>query len=613
MSFKKIFPLLSTGVAVGLVVTACGGGGGADRPTSNTVYGQYVSTSSAGANLPKTALQAAFETTVACRGSSTDPQYAIFCQANNKDLDNNPVFGLFGKNKTTLNFVSSTMTSIQAVERDQLIYTTPGAPYLFAGGTVSNETVSGLVLLPLDASGNPLPAKDIKGVLIYYHPTVLSKAGVPSGYGNGTNSTNIASSSATQLMLAQIYANSGYVVVAPDYVGQGVNTAPVHPYVLLPVSNALSGIYMLPALKTYLANKGINVADINSGQPNLYISSYSEGGAYALWASNLIQNGYGNIVSNAGLTLKRTVGVSGAYDLTHKMLPFAFSNDSNGIGAESVANIYHVSPGCDPAFLGLSAAVCTDPAKQAGLRAVAQIGLASSKPVLGSYMVNALVTYDYTPIAYNLVMNPDFAQQKTCLNPSTLALGASAYSYISCSSLSGGQYSVYDLFNPNGLDAGVIANQLVMASAGSSVKNAYLIGSQPNFLSTFGALGMGQEFNSISSFIYPSLLNDQNIMTHIAAADIYNWTTNSPVSLVFMKYDSTVTNTNSQSACNTSASSLYSNSPSGMVTCVVDPTSGEQGINNTILWEGSATPQYLTHNSAEGILQLVALNQIESQ
>lgn len=598
-----------------LIVGACGGG--SVRDTSNTVYGMYISESSAGANLTKTELQTFFESQVVCYGiGDLGPITTLTCDKNTSYVNSDSIFGLSTTNRRVNNFVTKTESGIYSISRDQLIYTAPGAPYLFAGGATSNETVSGLVLLPRDSSGNILPSNQIKGVLLYFHQTVISKAGVPSGYGNQSSADN-ENSNHTQNLLAAIYANSGYIVIAPDYVGQGINTLPVHPYVLLPQNDALSGIYMLSALKTYLAKKGIDLREINNSIPNLYISSYSEGGAYAVWASRLIQNDYANIVHNAGLQLARTVGVSGAYDLTGAMLPFAFSNTTNGI--ESGQNPYNVSPGCDPANPGFSQTVCSESTIQRLTSANAQLQLAFGKPPLSTYMVNALITYDYTDAAYNLVMHPSYAQQSTCINPVSLASGE--FVYQSCASVpvsdggAGGDYTAQTIFNLNGLSADQINTQLIAAAAGTS---GYLINNNTSFAQVFSALAEGNPYNSVATFIYTNLLQDYGIMSFIAAANVYDWSTSSPISLIYMRYDSVVTNLDSKSACSTNASSLFSNSAAGLVTCIQDAgannESPTQGVNNANLWTVTADllPIYLNHTHAEGILQIAALAQIES-
>ncbi len=637
MNFKNVFPPLAVGFVLATMISGCNGGA-SDRGTSNTVYGQYVSSASAGSNLEKDALQDFLTNAVVCSGiKGDDITSKQICAANQAYISNDVSFGVAQTGSNVRNFVTNTNPDITSIERDQLIYTTPGAPMKFANGATSLETVSGLVLLPLDSAGKAIPTKDIKGVVIYYHPTILSKYGVPSGYGSTetTDPSNArmgySNAEYFQNELAAIYANSGYIVVAPDYVGQGIDAATVHPYVMFPTPNALSGIYMLTALKTFLAKKGVDLTQINNGQPDLFISSYSEGGAYAVKAANLVQNGYGNIVTNAGLTLKRTVGVSGAYDLTGSMLPFAFDDASNSLDPKE--NIYNTSPGCDPRIISpIAGQICTESSYPI-FRATSQPLIASGKPPLGSYMVNAMVVYDYTPAAYDMVMVPAYAKQETCLNAASLA--ESTFSYQSCASLSpadgglGGAYTVQDLFNPNGLTNAQIATQLIVAASGSSLdqSNKYSVGPNTNTAELSQALATGQAYNSVSNFIYSNLLDDANVMTNVAEANTYNLSTSTPISLVFMKYDSTVTNLDSFAACSTTSSSLLTNSAPGLVKCVADagiPSIGiaptMAGINNTNFWivmaeaVGPLTlalPLYMDHNDAEGNLQLVALAQMQ--
>lgn len=594
-----------------LILTACNSGG-SSRGVNDTAYGQYVESASAGSDLTKPQLQAFFESQVACSGLSV----SFLCTTYNKPyISNTPIFGLSTSGKTVNNFVTSTEPSITSISRYQLFYTTPGAPYMFGGQSTSQEVASGLVLVP-----NGLAESQIKGVVLYFHGTVVSKAGVPSGYGSNQTTDPVGSSGfngATnyQNILASIYANSGYIVVAPDYVGQGYDINPVHPYVLLPKTNALSGLDMLPALKTFLGSVNIDINKINNSTPNFFITSYSEGGAYALWASYLAQNGFGNIISNSGLTLKRTVGSSGAYDLSNVMLPFAFSNTPNNIIPESSipngvtpeSNPWSVSPGCDPSAGGYSTLYCSNPGLQATVQATAQIQIALSKPPLSAYMINALVTYDYTPVGYNLVMMPAYAQQQTCINAASLTDPLQPFVVQSCASVpiesggTGGAYSVMTLFNPNNLNNSQIETQLIAAAAGST---GFFVGTNTSFAQVFAGLESGEINNSISTFVHQELLQDQGIMALIKAADIYNWTTYSPISLLYLKYDSTVTNVNTtQGACNPNAPSVYSNSP-GLVTC--------NAINNTQICSGSLVPMYMNHANANGILQLASLNQIES-
>ncbi len=369
---------------------------------------------------------------------------------------------------------------------------------------------------------------------------------------------------------------------------------------------------MLSALNTHLRESyAIDLGQINresttTPRPNLYITSYSEGGGYALKASQLIQGSYANIVANTGLHLKRTIGISGAYDLTHQMLPFAFSDTTNGLTHGS--NQWSVSPGCDPHANIFSGLICSESTFYQLTQAAAQYQIATSKPSLAAYMVNAMVNYDYSPAAYNLVMVPAFAQQSTCMDPTSLT---GTFSNTTCAAANAAigyppqSYTVQQLFNTVGINPGLISDQLFLSAAGST---GFFTGNNTNFLALMTALESGKSYNSVGSFIYPSLETDPGITALVANADTYSWTTTSPVDILYIKYDSTVTNLNSKSACGYLGNyGLKNNSAPGMVACTE--------VDNSNLWAdetlgGSKLPIYMNHSSVEVVMHMVALNKI---
>ena len=613
MNLKKAFGY-STGVLT--LLTALGGcNGGSSNVTPNTAYGQLMSGGSAPPNPYfnySTILPMTFGGPASLNGQF--PKVAVNLntaesglQAVNIGYINaaSNIFGLTGAESVN-NFVATQAAAAQvgAAKLDAITYTAPGAPYMFGGRSVSKEVISGLVIMPMNQAGTaPLAESQIKGVILYYHPTILSKAGVPSGIGN--ESGDMGATFYSQFELASIYASAGYIVAATDYVGQGLDTGPAHPYVLFPETNALSGIYMLPALNQYLSESyGFNLESLAVNNRNLYISSYSEGGGYAMAATQLLNNSYANILQNTGLTLKRTVGGSGAYNLSQEMVPFAFANATN-TGFTDESNYWHMSPGCDATAGGASPAVCPDVDTQALEQALAQYQIATSKPPLGSYMVNALVTYDYTPAAYDLVLNKNFYNLTTCLNPASLT--DDAFGFTSCTNLGYPSNSVSTLFNLNGLDQTTIVTELFFAAAGSSVNGmGYFISNYPSTYPLIAALGSGVATNSVSPFINETLLVDPGIQALIRNADTYNITTTTPVSLLYLDYDSTITNRNSLSACST----IAANSGANLVHC--------QSINNTQMWADiklpglGAFPAYINHANMEAIMQMAAIHEITS-
>lgn len=657
MNLKKIIEYAAGIIVLGTALVACNSGSGSPRSNGDQGYGQLVSGGKAESNptltydtgglvtnvnpISMAILNTSFATAVI---NPFTPQAYLKAQ-NESYINNTPsIFGLSSNefvqypppdpivtNKSYVAYQSGA-AGVSAAGYDAIVYTTSGAPYVFAGGATSINTVSGLVVLPLGTDGvTPLTESQIKGVVLYFHPTVLSKAGVPSGIGNsheslanGEPSWDDQSTFYTQFELASIYASDGYIVIAPDYIGQGIDTGTVHPYVLLPEPNALSGINMLQALNTYLQESyGINLA--NTKNKSLFISSYSEGGSYALKAASLLGGQYANVLANIGLTLKGTVGVSGVYDLTNAELPFAFDNAHNnpGYNYPSESNYWNASPGCEFTNPICQALIAESATYASYFQAWAQYDMASAKPPLGTYMVNTLVTYNYTPAAYNLVFRTPYADQRNCLEPASLG---GTYNYVSCQNANielsiesyyspiNQSYDVMNLFNTVGLDQHNIGDQLFNAAA----YNGFFIGSYTNTPELIAALEQGIATNSVSPFINSSLLQDPFVMSLVAKADTYNLTVNTPVSLIAAKYDSTVTNLDYMSACgmlgangNIHDNSINPSTGNSYVTCVhlVD---NSQLFGNVNLF-GDPTeslPIYMNHQALEATLQIAAHNQM---
>ena len=172
--------------------------------------------------------------------------------------------------------------------------------------------VSGAVLIP--QSSQPL-----KGVVIFYHFTVLNKTNIPSSFEK--DEFNLSK------IMAITLASDGYAVVMPDYLGMGADESAVHPYVIYPEVNALSGIYMLDLLKKIQPNLKYKL--VNNQIP-LYISGYSEGGAYALWAAKILQDNKGYLATH-GYSLIKTVPMEGAYNLSKVTLPFLLDNSASKV------------------------------------------------------------------------------------------------------------------------------------------------------------------------------------------------------------------------------------------------------------------------------------------
>ncbi|MCX8514479.1 MAG: hypothetical protein ORN24_02820 [Burkholderiales bacterium] len=602
-----------------LMLSGCNGGS-APRATSDSVYGRLISSSVAPVNsvmipmmangmLSMESAESQFSRVILCSGeveSSHCQQNIAYINAHAESFGLEEVNGA-----ATYLSDKATAAGVGGVKFDAITYNTPGVPYAYANAP-ANETVSGLVILPTDANGNLLPANRIKGVVLYYHQTVISKGGVPSGYSNHS-SIDDAETFATQYRLAAIYGMSGYIVVAPDYIGQGVDVNTVHPYAVFPKQNALSGIYMVKAVDTFLQNQ-YNFNFTQMTNPNLYIASYSEGGGYALKASQLIQTTSADVIANTGLTLKRTVGSSGAYDLSGTMTNFMFAEVKNQLGADPNANPWSVSPGCDPSEQGGNG-LCDDafgtlPDVPGVNQVLAQYQMASGKPVLTAYLTNALINYYFAPSAYKLFYKPDFANFTNCLNFAGVASPDYSLPFTACSNLTNGvPYKIWDIFNNNGLNALQIATLLVAGAAGTE---NFLIGPNRDVLSLILDEGVGNNtYNNSNSFAAGSVLQDKTMLNLISLGNTYNWTTSSPITIINLKYDSIVPKRNSDIACGrvSGMPGIQTTNPNDLNCIELD---NSQMWSDITLTDDFVKPEYLNHGNAEAVVNMIALHQMEN-
>ncbi|MEY4504049.1 MAG: hypothetical protein RL154_342, partial [Pseudomonadota bacterium] len=165
--------------------------------------------------------------------------------------------------------------------------------------------VSGGLIMP-----NDINKSSIKGVAVYFHGTTFNKSSVGSNWCNPE----------TQLVAA-VFASQGYIVVMPDYVGQGVDWQDVHPYVLYPKVSAKTAADMLSSVKSTIQTKyGMSDSDALK----LFSFGYSEGGAYSLWFNTYLRDNP-SIVSNF-YSLTHSVGMEGAYNTSTVIKNFLFDN-----------------------------------------------------------------------------------------------------------------------------------------------------------------------------------------------------------------------------------------------------------------------------------------------
>lgn len=138
-------------------------------------------------------------------------------------------------------------------------------------------------------------------------------------------------------MLAAVYAANGYIVVVPDYIGLGDDFINEHPYILYPTLNVEDSRSILQHSIQIFKARNIQ---LNYKNIPLYVSGFSEGALYALWFSRLYQhdNKFYSSINSIGFKLKQTVATSGPYDVSHVMIPFLLSNQINQLSNEYKVN-----------------------------------------------------------------------------------------------------------------------------------------------------------------------------------------------------------------------------------------------------------------------------------
>jgi hypothetical protein len=161
-----------------------------------------------------------------------------------------------------------------------------------------------------------------KGVILYYHPTVFDNAGVPSNL-DPKNKTSLIFNT----IYAAIYAANGYIVVAPDYIGQGDDYKNYHPYVFYPKQTVNTAVDLLNNVSKDISKK----YQLGDSQLNLYSVGYSEGGAYSIWSAKCLgKNGNCQGVDKLDhlYRFRAAAGLSGAYDVSNITLNFMTDNNS---------------------------------------------------------------------------------------------------------------------------------------------------------------------------------------------------------------------------------------------------------------------------------------------
>ena len=383
--------------------------------------------------------------------------YLSNCSQNVGSVKNHPQFGGFDLSKKP---IANNAYQIESISAYRLRYTTTGQ-------LGEARTVSGAVFLPQTAS------KNIKGVLLFFHPTFFSKDSVPS----------YATDKRSDKALAAIFASDGYIVVAPDYIGMGYDKDTFHPYVVYPQVNANDGLSMLSATRQFLQQNNLFESQILP----LYVSGYSEGGAYALWFSRLYQEQtkFKTAADSTGFKLSKVVPISGAYDLSGVVYSYLFSDI--GIFTKSSFNVS------------------------------SSVMAGRIKPSLLAYSLSSYAYYNESQ-NFNRVFNPQFFSMGCATDTSPECL------------VNGHPVNVFnEFYYSQGQRDRAIVNK-VNEAANSQLYNSNLYMNQ---------------WNGLSPLVNPNMAKSPEFMRFLHRGDIYYWNSTIPTTLLYLKYDSVVSSLNS--------------------------------------------------------------------
>ena len=291
-------------------------------------------------------------------------------------------------------------------------------------------------------------------------------------------------------MLAAIFAANGYVVVSPDYIGLGRNFAIPHPYILYPRYNVLDGRDMLVAAHEYLKTKKLLLPLDKQKALPLLVSGYSEGASYALWFSRMYQSepDFAKPVTHLGLTLHKTVPIDGAYNLSGVMFPFLLTSQVNDNN-----NLFQIQSSFWGSLL---------------------------KPSLLTNVSLAFAYYNQRSI--NSLLNPDFFHGTCKFIPDKWCY-ADEFSSATINDL---------LFTPSKTMTLVL--KLFWAA----------------ILKSSSGVIYSPLFNSVAPLMRDGAANDQELLSQASQADILNWQSRNPITLISLAHDSLVPEQNSADAYN---------------------------------------------------------------
>lgn len=545
MRTKQLFILylLATGL------TACGGGTSTSDNSDkhNIVYGQLLNAQTLSTESNIQNIASGFTLNVFNSGfASAESAGAKINMENSAKLYN------FGPLEPHPNFTAFESYIIQYTNNAQVTsinsyaiqYNTPGVNNLSNNQDLS-RIVSGLVIVPTMVNGIAP-----RGIVVFYHPTTISKNNVPSCVASAADSlpeyctlaAPAPATNSTYLLLAATYAARGFVVVAPDYVGQGIDNKTIHPYVAFPENNAMAGINMITASRRLLANLG---TPLTTKLP-LFFTGFSEGGAYALKASQLAQTTQQKLLDSQNLDLTMTAPAEGAYSLSTQM-SFAFSNLKDGLFNGSYANTDMMNTNHSNVIPGVAA--------ENNWNIVSSIFAAGGKPVLIGDVMSAIIYYDFanSSVAYSNLLADQYWQ--------SIPVNGS------------GNFSLYQLFSTPTLTDTQIESALISNTNGINGYNPAI--TLPITLYVYDLdqvqlnlppLNWGTN-NSASAFVNYSATQSATFKQLIESASTYKWRSQSPINFIHLSYDSLVTVANTDIAY----SYMREASVAGMIESTVIP------------------------------------------
>ncbi len=443
------------------------------------------------------------------------------CQSNISFIKDQADTGYFNLNASP---IQNNALGISSVNFTPMNYTTT-VP-LPSGNQTFN--VSGALIMP------NIDKTKIKGVAVYFHGTTFNKVSVGSNWCN----------SETQLVAA-IFASQGYIVVMPDYVGQGANWQSAHPYVLYPKVSAKTAIDMLSSVMPTIQSK---YSLSNSDSIKLFSFGYSEGGAYSLWFNTFLRENPSYLSSFYNLT--HSVGAEGAYNISNVIKGFLFSDVS-----ASGTNTYNIQ-------------------SQALTNSVKPLLSADALLSYATYSVNNSVngTYDTNTTGYLSIFNTSFFNMDC--SPQSMC------------NYNGAQMNIANAFAQQNT---TVAQQILASALGKSNTISGVKYTYPEFLILYSSE------NNVSALVSESFFNASQMSqldSVMQAADVnLSSVPNGAVSIISLTQDSVVSPNNYTYLSTTYPSKFYK-------TITINPSS----IQVRSLVAGSSYVDYINVDHMQALI-----------